>query len=322
MSMNVWKNKKNCFTHAGFITCSVSAVTQSICCYGRNVCHNSITQSHRCQLLLTRFDSGISVSAYKQGRILNGPQLLCWWGSHNCFASETSEDQERPSNQLYTQNRPSSILLHPEGSPAVHNLPSLVCCAVMSCCSTEGNLFPSAFQVRRANSIYQQPDSLGGHITERVYSHSVFFIFHPAFGWNEYPDWISVCVHSTTRCLLPCKMIPRTYQRRRSPCPSCRTAERQLWTGRPGHTGQTRRPKTPGRRSVCLEDKDNMTVITAYSCYFFFYQVKKKNSFRWKFFFTRAAWSRIYTIRNLFNYTFTQNTYILQGFSPGLLTMT
>lgn len=95
MSMNVWKNKKNCFTHAGFITCSVSAVTQSICCYGRNVCHNSITQSHRCQLLLTRFDSGISVSAYKQGRILKGPQLLCWWGSHNCFASETSDAKTR-----------------------------------------------------------------------------------------------------------------------------------------------------------------------------------------------------------------------------------
>lgn len=45
------------------------------------------------------------------------------------------------------------------------------------------------------------------------------------------------------------------YQMRCFLCRSCQTAERQRWTGHLGHTGQIQRPRTPGKRSICLDKK-------------------------------------------------------------------
>lgn len=123
----------------------------------------------------------------------------------------------------------------------------------------------------RANSISQQPDdSFGGHNGARTGHSDCRYFFPPAFGWNEYQilnptHCVYTTQHNTTQRLLPCKPTLWAYRRRCSQCQSCRTAERQLWTGRPGHTGQTQRPKTPERRSACVEEKQSMTVITTSS---------------------------------------------------------
>lgn len=51
----------------------------------------------------------------------------------------------------------------------------------------------------------------------------------------------------------PSDYIMCTYQKKCSPCRSCQTAERQLWTGHLGRREPTQRPKTPGMRSTCCD---------------------------------------------------------------------
>lgn len=53
-------------------------------------------------------------------------------------------------------------------------------------------------------------------------------------------------------------VLSLTHQMRCFLCQFCQTAERPQWRGRRGHTEQTQRPETPGKRSICLEEKEKM----------------------------------------------------------------
>ena len=61
-----------------------------------------------------------------------------------------------------------------------------------------------------------------------------------------------------TWCLCLPAETSTTYRRRCSQCLSCQTAGRPRGTEHPGNTEPTQRPETPGKRSVCLKEREEL----------------------------------------------------------------
>ena len=61
-----------------------------------------------------------------------------------------------------------------------------------------------------------------------------------------------------TWCLCLPAETSTTYRRRCFQCLSCQTAGRPRGTEHPGNTEPTQRPETPGKRSVCLKEREEL----------------------------------------------------------------